>query len=151
MLVFDPKWNILNTKGINLASSWSCWLLWGCAWDWVGVVSNCTMGLFCGHLSFFHWLLSECAESWGKIRPPKQSRGATRHNTNPVSRATSRWPITIGLSHDVTSDMLVSQNSKTAAMLVCQTSPVGVTLFSYVKAFSFVALWPCAIVCCNGT
>ena len=33
--------------------------------------------------------------------------------------------------------MLVSQNSKTAAMLVSQTSTVGVTLFSYVKRFFF--------------
>ena len=38
-------------------------------------------------------------------------------------------------SHDVTVAILVSQNNKTAAMLVSQTSPVGVELFSYVNAF----------------
>ena len=35
---------------------------------------------------------------------------------------------TTGLSHDVTSAILVPQNNKTSAMLVSQTSPVGVTL-----------------------
>ena len=38
-------------------------------------------------------------------------------------------------SHDVTEAILVSQNNETAAMLVSQTNPVGVKLFSYVKAF----------------
>ena len=33
--------------------------------------------------------------------------------------------------------MLVSQNSKTAAILVSQTSPVGVELFSDVHAFYY--------------
>ena len=36
-------------------------------------------------------------------------------------------------SHDVTTAILVSQNNQTAAMLVFQTSPVGVELFSFVK------------------
>ena len=36
-------------------------------------------------------------------------------------------------SHDVTSDMLVSQNNKRAAMLVCRTSPVRVKLFSELR------------------
>ena len=38
-------------------------------------------------------------------------------------------------SHDVTAPILVFQNNETAAMLVSQTSPVGVELFSYVNAF----------------
>ena len=38
-------------------------------------------------------------------------------------------------SHDVTAAILVSQNMKTAAMLVFQTNPVGVELFSYANAF----------------
>ena len=38
-------------------------------------------------------------------------------------------------SHDVTEAILVSQNNETAAMLVSQTSPVGVELFSYANAF----------------
>ena len=38
-------------------------------------------------------------------------------------------------SHDVTAAMLVSQNYKTAAILVSQTNPVGVELFSYANAF----------------
>ena len=37
-------------------------------------------------------------------------------------------------SHDVTAAILVFQNNKTAAMLMSQTSPVGVELFSYVNA-----------------
>ena len=38
-------------------------------------------------------------------------------------------------SHDVTAAILVSQNYETAAMLVSQTSPLGVELFSYADAF----------------
>ena len=37
--------------------------------------------------------------------------------------------------HDVTAAILVSQSNETAAMLVFQTSPVEVELFSYVKHF----------------
>ena len=36
-------------------------------------------------------------------------------------------------SHDVTAAILVFQNNETTAMLVYQTSPVGVELFSYVN------------------
>ena len=38
-------------------------------------------------------------------------------------------------SHDVTAAILMSQNNETAAMLVSQTSPVGVELFSSAHAF----------------
>ena len=38
-------------------------------------------------------------------------------------------------SHDVMAAIFVSQNNETAAMLVFQTRPVGVELFSYVNAF----------------
>ena len=38
-------------------------------------------------------------------------------------------------SHDVMVAILVSHNNKTVAMLVSQTNPVGVELFSYAKAF----------------
>ena len=38
-------------------------------------------------------------------------------------------------SRDVTAAILVSQNNEMAAMLVSQTIPVGVELFSYVNAF----------------
>ena len=38
-------------------------------------------------------------------------------------------------SHDVTAAILVSQNNETVAMLVSQTSPLGVELFSYADAF----------------
>ena len=49
-------------------------------------------------------------------------------------------------SHDLTAAILVSQNNETAAMLVAQTSPLGVELFSYAK-LSFVPInlhicWP---------
>ena len=37
-------------------------------------------------------------------------------------------------SHDVMAAILVSQDKETAAMLVSQTSPVGVELFSYANA-----------------
>ena len=38
-------------------------------------------------------------------------------------------------SHDVAAAILLSQNNETAAMLVFQTSPLGVVLFSYANAF----------------
>ena len=40
-------------------------------------------------------------------------------------------------SHDVMAAILVLENNETAAMLVFQTNPVGVRLFSYVNNFSF--------------
>ena len=40
-------------------------------------------------------------------------------------------------SLDVTAAILVSQNKKTAAMLVFQTNTVGVELFSYANALLF--------------
>ena len=38
-------------------------------------------------------------------------------------------------SHDVKAAILLSQNNETATMLVFQTNPVGVELFSYANAF----------------
>ena len=38
-------------------------------------------------------------------------------------------------SHDVMAAIMVSQNNETVAMLVSQTSPLGVELFSYANAF----------------
>ena len=38
-------------------------------------------------------------------------------------------------SHDVTAAILVSQKNETEAMLVSQTSPVGVEPLSYANAF----------------
>ena len=38
-------------------------------------------------------------------------------------------------TYDVSAAILVSQNNETAAMLVSQTSPVGVELFSYANTF----------------
>ena len=38
-------------------------------------------------------------------------------------------------SHDFMAAIFVSQNNETAAIFVCQISPVGVELFSYVNAF----------------
>ena len=40
-------------------------------------------------------------------------------------------------SRDVTTAILVFQNNETAAILVSQTGPVGVELFSYVNALFF--------------
>ena len=38
-------------------------------------------------------------------------------------------------SHDVTAAILVSQNNETAAMLLSQTIPLGVELFTYANVF----------------
>ena len=45
----------------------------------------------------------------------------------------------IAFSHDVMSDILVFQNNETAAMLVFQTNPVRIDLFSYINT----------LFCCN--
>ena len=47
----------------------------------------------------------------------------------------SYWFPDCVFSHDVMAAIFVSQNNETAAMFVSQTSPVGVELFSHVKAF----------------
>ena len=47
----------------------------------------------------------------------------------------SYWFPDCVFSHDVMAAIFVSQNNETAAMFVSQTSPVGVELFFYVKAF----------------
>ena len=42
----------------------------------------------------------------------------------------------IMFSHDATADISVFQTNEKAAMLVFQTNPVGVEIFSFVNAFS---------------
>ena len=37
--------------------------------DWLGVASNCTMGLFWGRHLFFDWPLRDCKGNWVKLRP----------------------------------------------------------------------------------
>ena len=49
----------------------------------------------------------------------------------------SYWFPDCVFSPDVMAATSVSQNNETAAMFVSQTSPVGVELFSYVKAFFY--------------
>ena len=41
--------------------------LGACAWDRVGVVSSCTMGLFCGCYRFIYWLLGWFSNRTGKL------------------------------------------------------------------------------------
>ena len=45
------------------------------------------MGLLWGYYLFSYWLLQGCAGNW----VPEQSHSAIRHNTNPVSRANSKY------------------------------------------------------------
>ena len=64
--------------------------------------SNGRLGRRCAKLPYgtvlgklFHWWMRGCVGNWVKIRPPppKQSHNAVRHNTDPVSNATSKEPI----------------------------------------------------------
>ena len=62
--------------------------------------SNGRLGRRCAELPYgtvlgklFHWWTRGCVGNWVKIRPPKQSHDADRHNTDPVSSATSKEPI----------------------------------------------------------
>ena len=49
--------------------------------------------------------------------------------------ACNSFPVYSSFSHDVTATILWSQNNETAAMLVSQTSPVPVEVFSYANEF----------------
>ena len=57
--------------------------------------------------------------------------GIDKNTSAPVSNL----PFYRVFSHDVLAAILVSQNNETAAMLVSQTSPVGIELFSYANVF----------------
>ena len=52
-----------------------------------------------------------------------------------------RIKLNIAFSHDVTAAILLFQKKEAAAMLVFQTNPVGVELFSYINAFFFPINW----------
>ena len=60
----------------------------------------------------------------------KSPFGKEKNNNNLKSKLDYRV-----FSHDVTAAILVSKNNETAAMLVSQTSPLGVELFSFANAF----------------
>ena len=77
------------------------------------------------------WLKSSCC---GAIYPFSLVLKLLSHLTRtPETKENTVKPIVF--SHDVTAAILLSQNIETAAMLVSQTNPVGVELFSYVNAF----------------
>ena len=72
--------------------------------------------------------------------------GARRRGVSRLRRSRARALLSLNLkkkrllavyrefSHDVMAAILVSQNNETAAILVSQTSPLGVELFSYANA-----------------
>ena len=64
--------------------------LGGCTSDGVGTVPNDPMELVWERYGFY-CLSQGCLGNWVKIRHPKQSHGAFRHNTAPVSRSTYKW------------------------------------------------------------
>ena len=49
------------------------WGFWSFAWDWVGVVSNYSIGLFWTRYRVFYWLLRAGVGNWVKIRPLKHT------------------------------------------------------------------------------
>ena len=63
----------LLSTGICYVYGWSFWV---CAWVWVGVVSNGTMGLLWGRCFFFYCVSRGCAGDLAKICPLKQSSNA---------------------------------------------------------------------------
>ena len=54
-------------------------------------------------------------------------------------------------SPDVTAAILMSQNDETAAMMVSQTSPVGVEFISYANAFFCFNKFACMLATCPKT
>lgn len=58
------------------------------AWDWIGVVSNCTM--FWRRYYFSQWPLRRCERGTGSKCHPKHSFYGSRHNTHPISSTTSK-------------------------------------------------------------
>ena len=71
-------------------------------------------------------------ESGNRTRGGECPRHCAFHDPLNIYRCT-RVRINRAFSHDVTVAIWVYQNNETAAMLVYQTNPVGVGLFSYVK------------------
>ena len=66
----------------------------------------------------------------GRGEPPASLFSSPRFNV-----ACNSFPVYSAFSHDVTAAILWSQNNETAAMLVSQTIPVGVEVFSYANEF----------------
>lgn len=62
--------------------------------DWVGVVLNCTVGMFKKRLLAQFPTQPRKSQSNKLQRLPKQSHCAMRHNTDPVYHATLELPIT---------------------------------------------------------
>lgn len=62
------------------------------AWDWIGAVLNCTMGMFWRCYHFFHWPLRRCARGTGSNTPIKIPYNEIRHNAHPISSTTSKQP-----------------------------------------------------------
>ena len=60
-------------------------------WDWIGVVSNCIMGMFLRY-HVFHWPLRRCTRGAGTKCHPKHPYNGIRHNTHPISSTTSKQP-----------------------------------------------------------
>ena len=89
------------------------WRLWGCAWDLVSVVSNCTVGQF-----YFYCLLRGCEGNWVKIRPSKQSHGVIGHLHDDVILLLQPEPFKVLLSCVNTG--------------FCFVNLAGVTKFKYV-------------------
>ena len=50
--------------------------------DWVVVVSNCTLILFCRLDRFYHWLLRGCARDWVKKKETKQIKKQTQRKSS---------------------------------------------------------------------
>ena len=64
----------------------------------------------------------------------KSSKVHSNTTTARSAKVRTGWPYRV-FSHDVMVAILVSQNNETAAMLVFQTSSLGVELFSYANVF----------------
>ena len=60
------------------------------AWDWIGVVSNCTLFWRCYYFS--QWPLRLCERGTGSKCHPKHPFYGSRHNTHPISSTTSKQP-----------------------------------------------------------
>ena len=56
----------------------------------VGVVPNCTMGLFLERYRFCHWLLKRCTGKWVKTCTPNTVPSAIRPISEPVLKAISK-------------------------------------------------------------
>ena len=71
-----------------------------------------------GHCWFFYWLLQGCAENRVKSAFPKQSHSVIRHNFDPVSRISSKWPMFLFIGSNIVIIIIIIIATNTTIIII---------------------------------